>query len=104
MFLIAPHCHQLHINVYLMKKRNLNNIDFSVISSSIQQNAKACCHCVFLTCSGGVAVDWIHNLLFWTDSSTSRIEVSDLDGQHRRVLIWRDTEKPRAIVTHPGIG
>lgn len=53
---------------------------------------------------GGIAVDWIHNKLFWTDSGTSRIEVSNLDGSMRRVLIWKDLEKPRAIVTHPAQG
>ena len=54
--------------------------------------------------TGGVAVDWVHNNLFWTDSGTSRIEVSDLDGRHRKVLIWENLEKPRAIVVHPGEG
>ena len=54
--------------------------------------------------TGGVAVDWIHNLLFWTDSGTSRIEVSNLDGDHRKVLLWENLEKPRAIAVHPGEG
>ena len=49
-------------------------------------------------------MDWIHNNLFWTDSGTSRIEVSNLDGEHRKVLLWEDLEKPRAIVVHPGEG
>lgn len=50
---------------------------------------------------GGVAVDWIHDLLYWTDSGTSRIEVSHLDGSHRKVLIYEELEKPRAIALHP---
>ena len=31
----------------------------------------------------GLCVDWLHELLFWTDSGTSRIELSDLDGKRR---------------------
>lgn len=53
---------------------------------------------------GGIAVDWEHNLLFWADSGTSTIEVTDLDGKYRKVLIWNQMEKPRAIVVHPGQG
>ena len=54
--------------------------------------------------TGGIAVDWTHDKLFWTDSGTSRIEVANLDGTMRKVLIWEDLEKPRAIVSHPGQG
>lgn len=50
---------------------------------------------------GGVAVDWIGNKLFWSDSGTSKIEVSHLDGSSRSVLIWEGLEKPRALALHP---
>lgn len=50
----------------------------------------------------GVAVDWIHDLLFWTDSGTRRVEVSAFDGQNRHVLVSDDLAKPRAIAVHPG--
>ena len=49
-------------------------------------------------------MDWIHELLFWTDAGTSTIEVTDLDGIYRKVLIWENLEKPRALVAHPGKG
>lgn len=51
---------------------------------------------------GGVAVDWIHDLLFWTDSGTRRVEVATLDGSQRAVLAASDVDKPRAIAVHPG--
>lgn len=54
-----------------------------------------------LSASGGLAIDWIHDKLYWTDSGTSRIEVANLDGTHRKVLLWQNMEKPRAIALHP---
>lgn len=36
----------------------------------------------------GVAVDWIHDLIFWTDSGTQRVEVANLDGSVRRTIAW----------------
>ncbi|XP_045480822.1 low-density lipoprotein receptor-related protein 4 isoform X3 [Harmonia axyridis] len=57
---------------------------------------------VGLETSGGLAVDWIHDLLFWTDAGTQRVEVADLDGRNRAILAADDMDKPRAIVVHPG--
>lgn len=54
--------------------------------------------------TGGLAVDWIGDKLFWADSGTSRIEVANLDGSSRKVLLWKNVEKPRAIVVHPEEG
>ncbi|KAG5887972.1 hypothetical protein JTB14_035046 [Gonioctena quinquepunctata] len=51
---------------------------------------------------GGVAIDWIHDLIFWTDSGTRRIEVASLDGQQRAIIAASDVDKPRAIAVHPG--
>ena len=53
---------------------------------------------------GGIAVDWVHDMVFWTDSGTSRIEVCHLDGRMRRVVVWKHVDKPRAIAVHPGHG
>jgi len=45
---------------------------------------------------GGIAVDWIHDLLFWTDSGTRRVEVSNFQGNLRTVIASYDLDKPRA--------
>ena len=49
----------------------------------------------------GLACDWIGHKLYWTDSETNRIEVSNLDGTYRKVLFWRDLDQPRAIALDP---
>lgn len=49
----------------------------------------------------GLACDWLGKKLYWTDSETNRIEVSNLDGTSRKVLFWKDLDQPRAIALHP---
>ena len=52
----------------------------------------------------GLAVDWVHAHLYWTDTGTNRISVSDFSGQSRAVLVEAGLEEPRAIALHPGSG
>lgn len=49
----------------------------------------------------GLACDWLSRKLYWTDSETNRIEVSNLDGSHRKVLFWDGLDQPRAIALDP---
>ena len=49
----------------------------------------------------GIAVDWIGRKLYWTDRSPGKVEVSELDGRNRAVLISVNVKRPRAIVVHP---
>lgn len=46
----------------------------------------------------GIVIDKAGRNLFWTDSGTKRIEVGQLDGTKRKVLIESDIDKPGAIV------
>ncbi|KAH8026378.1 hypothetical protein HPB51_020362 [Rhipicephalus microplus] len=52
----------------------------------------------------GLACDWVGHKLYWTDSETNRLEVAELDGSHRKVLLWRDLDQPRAIALVPTDG
>ncbi|BFZ05153.1 hypothetical protein BsWGS_08192 [Bradybaena similaris] len=52
----------------------------------------------------GLACDWLGRKLYWVDSETNRIEVSNLDGGYRKVLYWQKLDQPRAIVLDPGNG
>ena len=49
----------------------------------------------------GIAIDWIGKKLYWTDRSPGKVEVSELDGKNRAVLISKNIQRPRAIVVHP---
>ena len=49
----------------------------------------------------GLAVDWVTRKLYWTDAGTDRIEVSNLDGTMRTVLVWEGLDRPRDIIVDP---
>ncbi|XP_061093319.1 very low-density lipoprotein receptor-like [Conger conger] len=48
----------------------------------------------------GLAVDWIHGLLYWTDAKARSVAVAPLDGSERRVLISRLC-KPTSVAVEP---
>ncbi|XP_047359021.1 low-density lipoprotein receptor-related protein 6 [Vespa velutina] len=49
----------------------------------------------------GLACDWYTGKLYWTDGEKNRIEVTSIDGQHRKVLFWTDIYQPRAVALAP---
>lgn len=38
--------------------------------------------------------------IYWTDAGRNSIEVAELDGRNRKVLVWSGLESPRAIALH----
>ena len=52
----------------------------------------------------GLAVDWVYSHLYWTDTSTDSISVTDLSGSSTAVLLKDQLQEPRAIALHPGKG
>ena len=54
----------------------------------------------------GLAVDWVYDRLYWTDTGTNTIASINLSGdkESHMVLVKDDIEEPRAIVLHPGKG
>ncbi|XP_064477406.1 very low-density lipoprotein receptor-like isoform X2 [Ornithodoros turicata] len=54
-----------------------------------------------LQAADGLAVDWIYNHLYWTDTAMNTISVANLDGTMRRTLFSDNLDEPRAIVVNP---
>lgn len=52
----------------------------------------------------GIAVDWVSRLVFWTDSGLKRVEVANLDGSLRKVLLDKNIQHPRGIAVNPELG
>lgn len=52
----------------------------------------------------GIAVDWIGRNLYWCDRTTDTIEVSQLNGNYRRILLKDGLQEPRAIEVYPAKG
>ena len=65
---------------------------------------KICFISIGLGSPEGVAVDWVSRLIFWTDSSLKRLEVANLDGSLRKVLLDKNIQNPRGIAVNPELG
>lgn len=53
----------------------------------------------------GLAIDWIYDLLYWTDTGLNHIQVSRLDGKDRKTIIKDSSlDQPRAIAIDPNSG
>ncbi|XP_067109198.1 low-density lipoprotein receptor-related protein 8-like [Osmerus mordax] len=52
----------------------------------------------------GLALDWLQNNLYWTDSGDKSISVASANGARRRVLVTTELSEPRAIALDPHHG
>ena len=70
------------------------NIDGSNVSTII--HVQGLCY--------GLAVEWMSNLLYWTNEYLDVIEVSNLNGSNKRTLFSLGLDKPRGIALDPHSG
>ena len=51
-----------------------------------------------------VAVDWVTKKVYWTEEARTRIELSNFDGTHRKLIINNNLDQPRALALLPQKG
>ena len=52
----------------------------------------------------GLALDWLHNRLYWADSEQDTIESADLDGDRWTIIVYSGLDRPRDVVLDPERG
>ncbi|KAK3853890.1 hypothetical protein Pcinc_039590 [Petrolisthes cinctipes] len=52
----------------------------------------------------GMAVDWVSNIVYWTDPVNDVIEVVHLSRSDQYVIVAEGLDQPGAIAIHPGAG
>ncbi|XP_072891625.1 very low-density lipoprotein receptor-like [Hemitrygon akajei] len=50
---------------------------------------------------GGIAVDWINKLLYWTDRGMKTLSVANFDGTKGKILFDTDLREPASVVVDP---
>ena len=72
------------------------SLPFSLLKQIVYQ------HCVSWLSTEGIALDWVSNNLYWTESITGNLEVLDLDVFERAVVLNTGANSiPRGMAVDP---
>ena len=77
-----------------IQKANLDD-DYNVSAEVIHSNVHT---------PDGIAVDWVNDKLYWTDTGYKTIEVAELDGSNNMDVVNVGLNEPRAICLDPHEG
>ncbi|CAL8273600.1 unnamed protein product [Gadus morhua 'NCC'] len=88
-------------NTLFWSDLSLKKIYSTKISASGEEPAHRVVVDSDLTSPEGLAVDWVHGNIYWTDSEQQTISVATVDGSKRKTLISTGLDRPRAIVVDP---
>ncbi|RZC38041.1 low-density lipoprotein receptor-related protein 4, partial [Asbolus verrucosus] len=75
--------------------QSVNMFNLSDVKNIIHSN---------LSSPDGIAVDWIANNIYWTNTGNKVIEVAKLDGKYRKTIIKTNLQDPRSIAVFPRKG
>jgi low-density lipoprotein receptor-related protein 4 len=56
-----------------------------------------------LNTPNGIAVDWVADNIYWSDSALKMIEVSRLDGAHRKTLLRENLDDVRSMILYKNL-
>lgn len=78
------------VNIDVIREVDLKNVKNTknIVSSGLKT-------------TNGLAVDWIANNLYFSDTESSTIEVARLDGSSRKIIINENLNDPRSLVVFP---
>ncbi|XP_022905754.2 low-density lipoprotein receptor-related protein 4 [Onthophagus taurus] len=75
--------------------QSVNMRNLSDVKTIVHQNGSA---------PYGLAIDWISNNIYWSDTHYSIIQVCKMDGSWRKVIIKDDIVEPRSLAVYPKLG
>ena len=61
-------------------------------------------NCVTCSYTGDVSVDWIGRKIYWTDFDLRKIEVMDMNGGNRKLIMQSSVDIPMFISVDPTTG